>query len=64
MRIFETPVAPQSGLGRVIFGVLVAVLATAALLAWTPANADDSDASGVSKIRIALAPLDPPTGRA
>ena len=41
MRIFETPLAPQSGLGRVIFGVLVAVLATAALLAWTPANADD-----------------------
>ena len=44
MRIFETPLAPQSGLGRVVFGVLVAVLATAALLAWTPANADDSDA--------------------
>ena len=44
MRIFETPVAPQSGLGRVIFGVLVAVLATAAMLAWSPANADDSEA--------------------
>ena len=44
MRIFETPVAPQSGLGRVIFGMLVAVLATAALLAWTPAHADDADA--------------------
>ena len=44
MRIFETPLAPQSGLGRVIFGVLVAVLATAALLAWTPANADDAEA--------------------
>jgi hypothetical protein len=37
MRIFETPLPPQSGLGRVIFGVLVAVLATAALLAWSPA---------------------------
>ena len=45
MRIFETPLAPQSGLGRVIFGVLVAVLATAALLAWSPAHADDSEAS-------------------
>ena len=44
MRIFETPPAPQSGLGRVIFGVLVALLATLALLAWTPANADDSEA--------------------
>jgi len=44
MRIFETPLAPQSGLGRVVLGVLVAVLATAALLAWTPANADDSQA--------------------
>jgi len=44
MRIFETPLAPQSGIGRVVFGVLVAVLATAALLAWTPANADDSEA--------------------
>jgi len=44
MRIFETPLAPQSGLGRVVFGVLVAVLATVALLAWTPANADDSEA--------------------
>ena len=44
MRIFETPLAPQSGLGRVIFGVLVALLATAALLAWSPANADDSEA--------------------
>ena len=44
MRIFQTPLAPQSGLGRVVLGVLVAVLATAALLAWTPANADDSQA--------------------
>ncbi len=44
MRIFETPLAPQSGLGRVILAVLVAVLATAALLAWSPANADDSEA--------------------
>ena len=44
MRIFQTPLAPQSGLGRVVFGVLVAVLATVALLAWTPANADDSQA--------------------
>lgn len=44
MRILETPLAPRSGLGRVIFAVLVAVLATAALLAWSPANADDSQA--------------------
>ncbi|MGZ5240580.1 MAG: VIT and vWA domain-containing protein, partial [Caldimonas sp.] len=44
MRIFESPLAPQSGLGRVLVGVLVAVLATLALLAWSPANAYDSDA--------------------
>ncbi|MEO5883223.1 MAG: VIT and VWA domain-containing protein, partial [Caldimonas sp.] len=44
MRIFKTTLAPQSGMGRVIFGVLVALLATAALLAWSPANADDSEA--------------------
>jgi Ca-activated chloride channel family protein len=44
MRIFESPLAPQSGIGRVLFGVLVAVLATVALLAWSPASADDSEA--------------------
>jgi Ca-activated chloride channel family protein len=44
MRIFETPLPPQSGLGRVIFAVLVALLAAAALLAWSPAYADDSEA--------------------
>ena len=45
MRIFETPLAPQSGLGRVVFGVLVSVLATVALLVWMPANPDDSEAT-------------------
>ncbi len=37
MRIFESPLAPQSGIGRVIVGVVV--VATLALLAWSPANA-------------------------
>ena len=44
MRVFEPPLAPQSGIGRVIFSALVAVFAALALLAWSPANAFDSEA--------------------
>ena len=63
MRIFETPLAPQSGLGRVVFGVLVAVLATAALLAWTPANADDSEARKAESPYFQVASSDPSLDR-
>ncbi len=45
MRIFQCSLAPQSGIGRVIVAVLVAVFATMALLAWAPANAYICDRS-------------------
>ncbi len=46
MRIFEPSLAPQSGIGRVIAGVVIAVVATIALLAWSPASAFDAGAAG------------------
>lgn len=54
MRMFESPLAPQSGIGRVVVGVLVALFATVALLAWSPANAYDSDAPEVAQPQGAL----------
>ena len=63
MRIFETPMAPQSGFGRSIFAVLVAVLATAALLAWSPASADDSEAKKAESPYFHIASSDASTDR-
>ena len=63
MRFFQPPLAPQSGLGRVVFGVLVAVLATAALLAWSPANADDSEAKKAESPYFQVASSDPSVDR-
>ncbi len=63
MRIFQTPPAPQSDLGRVIFAVLVAVLATVALLAWSPANADDSEAKKAESPYFHVASSDASTDR-
>jgi hypothetical protein len=53
MRILETQLAPQSDIGRVVLGVLVAVLATVALLAWSPANACDSSIGPWHAITVA-----------
>ena len=63
MRVFEFPVAPQSGIGRVVLGVLVAVLATVALLAWSPANAYDSDAAKAESPYFQVASSDASTDR-
>jgi Ca-activated chloride channel family protein len=63
MRIFESPLAPRSGLGRVVFCVLVALLATAALLAWSPANADDSEARNAESPYFHVASNDPSLDR-
>jgi len=63
MRVFEYPVAPQSGIGRVVLGVLVAVLATVALLTWSPANAYDSDAPKAESPYFQVASSDASTDR-
>lgn len=63
MRIFESPLAPQSGIGRVLIGVLVAVFATVALLAWSPANAYDSDAPKAESPYFQVASSDASTDR-
>ena len=63
MRIFEPPLAPQSGIGRVIVGVLVAVFATLALLAWSPANAFDSEAQKTQSPYFQVASSDASTDR-
>ena len=41
MRFFKGPLAPQSEVGRVVVAVLVAVIATVALLEWTPVGPSD-----------------------
>ena len=63
MRIFQCPLAPQSGIGRVLLGVLVAVFATVALLAWSPANAYDSDAAKPESPYFQIASSDASTDR-
>ena len=63
MRIFEPPLAPQSGIGRVIVGVVVAVVATIALLAWSPANAFDSEAQKTESPYFQVASSDASTDR-
>ena len=63
MRIFEPPLAPQSGMGRVIVGVMVAVFATIALLAWSPANAYDSEAPKAESPYFQVASNDASTDR-
>jgi len=42
MRFFKGPLAPQSEVGCVVFAVLVAVIATVALLEWTPVGPSDN----------------------
>ena len=44
MSLFSYPPRPLSCTGRVLIGVAVSVCATLLLLAWTPAQADDSQA--------------------
>jgi hypothetical protein len=63
MRIFEPPLAPQSGIGRVIVAVLIAVVATIALLAWSPANAFDSEAQKTESPYFQVASSDASTDR-
>ncbi|HZV93570.1 MAG TPA: hypothetical protein VFF72_10160 [Caldimonas sp.] len=36
MRLFRVPLTPQSEIGRVVFAVIVSVVATALLLEWAP----------------------------
>lgn len=43
MRFFKGPLAPQSEVGRVVVAVLVAVIATVALLEWTPVSPSDNE---------------------
>ena len=45
MRFNDESMAPHSSLGRVVVAVDVAVVGTAALLAWAPASPFDSDAA-------------------
>lgn len=42
MRFFKRPLVPQSEVGRVVVAVLIAVIATVALLEWTPASTVDA----------------------
>ena len=63
MRFFQCSPAPQSAFGRVLVAVLVAVFATAALLAWSPANAYDSEALKAESPYFQVASSDPSTDR-
>ncbi len=63
MQFLECPLTPQSGLGRVVVGVVVAVMASAALLAWSPANAFDSDAAKAESPYFQVDSNDPSTDR-
>ena len=46
MRFFKSPLTPQSEIGRVVAAVLIAVLATIALLEWSPAPDADPPRAG------------------
>ena len=39
MRLFRRPLTPQSELGRVVFAVVISLVATMLLLEWAPAPA-------------------------
>lgn len=59
----DCPLAPQSGLGRFLFALAVAVLATVALLAWSPAWADDAEARKAEGPYFQVASDDPSLDR-
>jgi len=63
MRFLDSSLAPRSAVGRVIVAAVVAVIATAALLAWSPASAFDSDAPKAESPYFQLDSSDPSTDR-
>jgi len=63
MRYLGCSLMPMSSIGRVVAAVVVAVVATAALLAWSPANAFDSDATRAESPYFQVDSNDPSTDR-
>jgi Ca-activated chloride channel family protein len=58
-RIFRAPLAPRSGLGRVLLAVAAALFAALLIVAWSPAHADDSQAAPAEGPYFAVASDDP-----
>jgi Ca-activated chloride channel family protein len=63
MPLFKSPVRPLTRTGRVLLAVAISVCATLLLLAWTPAQADDSEAPKAESPYFFVASSDPATDR-
>ncbi len=63
MRLFSCSPAPQSAIGRVVVAVVLALVASAVLLAWTPAEAFDSEAARAESPYFQVDSSDPSTDR-
>jgi len=63
MPLFHCPLRPLTRTGRVLLAVAISVGATLLLLAWTPAQADDSEAPKAESPYFFVSSSDPATDR-